>query len=243
MVFIICLTDEASTTSRCLKFDLIPNRKVFEPLLPLLAVITTVTWLIVPHRPKKEKSFSKIGGKLLKQMYFWKYVIVVIIVCVYHIMVVVSDFGLPGAYYYIIVPFEEICSAVLMLVSNFWTCHADENDNKPGYIEILFKGVLLVTAIENVIQFTMTSVYVTLHILTLPSNLTKSTTSYHAINLMLLAANARYRWSLFDYFLTKTFLKNKNYHILRDVGDNNEAHDGSNQGDATAMEQMDQHRV
>ncbi|XP_070552388.1 uncharacterized protein [Ptychodera flava] len=224
VVFIDCLGNNASTTPRCLNFDLIPNRFVFEPLLPLVSATTTITWLVVLQQLQtKEPSYSHIGRKLLKKLYFWKYVVVVVIVCVYHTMVAINNIGLPGSYYYFFAPFEEICTATLMLISNFRTGPTHQDDKKFKHIRKMFKGVLLVTAIENVVLFMVTSVYLSLHILTLPSNLTRSTTIHLAINLTLLAVNAKYRWILADFFLAKTFLKDKNCRILRDVGDNDEA--------------------
>ncbi|XP_070552389.1 uncharacterized protein [Ptychodera flava] len=181
-------------------------------------MITTIIWLVVLQRLQKDepRSYRSIGRKLVEKLYFWKYVACIVIVCAYRVMVFVNNIGLPGAYYYIFAPLEQIASTMLMLVSNFRI-----RPNGNNWIKNTFKAVLIAAAIENLTLMMVASGYISLHILTLPLDLTQSSTIYYAINLTLLAVNAKYRWIVADYFLAKTFLK-KDCCILRDVGDSGE---------------------
>ncbi|XP_070552387.1 uncharacterized protein [Ptychodera flava] len=222
VVFGDCLTN-VSTTSTCRDFNLIPNRQAFEPFLPLLSIATSILWLIViQNLEQKKPTYYHIAKTLLKKLYFWKFAFAWMVVVAYHYSVVNKNLGRPGSYVYIFWPMEETSSAILMFVSNFRKGPSEDDSRKFKYVLRMFMAVHMMVAFENFAYSMMSTIYISLKVLTLSSEFAGHSGLYQAINLTLLFVNARYRWSLADFFLMKAFLGRKDCRVLQDVGDSEE---------------------
>lgn len=204
-----CFVREFHTTALCEDFSLFPSPKIFESAWLLLCFITSSFLIFYVCCLNHFRGFLPVLNHLITKKYFWKLVVILILVCIYDLLTILNKSETFKTLPYVLFMCEKSSAVVLVLFLNFLPSDKSGLPQKNSAMKLgLYKATLFVYALEGYTMAILGSTIAVYKVLSVPNTAETDDEAPEreaVVSLMLLITNNALRYYLAEFFFSKLF--------------------------------------